>query len=274
MTTDRPSRRLFLGMLASGLTLPFVPSSALAKCSLPVSADQRRMIELLRSAPVVARRPIGSGINETWRLTLELEGERTDAAFRTGDTEYRTTDPRRRVRDHYAFEVAAYELSRLLGLQHVPVTVLREIDGVHGSLQRWVANAYDGIRAVVEYTGSAEVARRERQAQTLRTFDALIYNWDRHPGNVLYDQSGEIFYIDHTRAFRDSSHLPPAKKLRRLDPQFIQRLRDLDRKTVSCRLSQYLTPLELRALFVRRQLLLSHLKALVKEDGGARSLAT
>nr|NIM64006.1 hypothetical protein [Acidobacteriota bacterium]NIQ87020.1 hypothetical protein [Acidobacteriota bacterium] len=46
--------------------------------------------------------------------------------------------------DRHRQEVAAYRLDRFLGLGLVPVTVLREVDGVEGSMQQWVEHAIDG----------------------------------------------------------------------------------------------------------------------------------
>jgi hypothetical protein len=40
-------------------------------------------------------------------------------------------------------EIAAYQVNKLLGLNIVPLTVEREINGVVGSLQLWVNNIYD-----------------------------------------------------------------------------------------------------------------------------------
>jgi hypothetical protein len=62
---------------------------------------------------VVARKVLARGINGTVKVTLERDGVRAHAAFRTVDQE-RSSRPAQNepdrflFRDHYAFEVAAY----------------------------------------------------------------------------------------------------------------------------------------------------------------------
>ena len=85
--------------------------------------------EFLRTAEVIEHEDIGVGVTRPMKLVLS-DGQTTLAAS------WKTVDERRRgivrladgtternFRDSYAFEVAAYELDKLIGTNLVPVTV-------------------------------------------------------------------------------------------------------------------------------------------------------
>jgi hypothetical protein len=106
----------------------------------------REILDYLRTAEVVSRKPIGQGVTGAERVLLDRGGVRVRAAFRTFDRTYHgpfETLPSslRRVRDAAVFECAAYELSEALGLGRVPPTVWRQIGKASGSVQIWLEGA-------------------------------------------------------------------------------------------------------------------------------------
>ena len=113
--------------------------------------------DFLATAQVVGTKSLSTGITEPTKIYLERDGLRVDAVFHHVDRRERQT--RRlpggqvvaHLLDSYKSQVAAFEVSRLLGLDSVPPTVVRTIDGRTGSLQLWVQNAV------------TEQMRRERQ---------------------------------------------------------------------------------------------------------------
>ena len=140
---------LLLVLLSTGSI--FVPSASAVPVRwlgadgepLPFS-DEDEVLRFLLKANPVAWREIGEGINRTRKVTLELNGIRANAVFRTVDQgrQDRPMLPRRTAfHDSYVFEVAAFEMSRLLGLDNVPPAVLRRLRGQSGSLQLWVEKA-------------------------------------------------------------------------------------------------------------------------------------
>lgn len=94
-----------------------------------------------------------------------------------------------RKRSFVSRERAAYLISRFLGFNFVPPTVIKMVDGKEGSLQEFVEDAQIG--GEVEYE---EIDQHERAK--LNIFDSLIANVDRHCGNYLV-KDGKIFAIDH-----------------------------------------------------------------------------
>ena len=92
-------------------------------------------------------------------------------------------------------EIAAYLVDKKIGLNQVPITVERELDGVKGTLQIFV----DG-------TDRMSLKNRPR---FLTWFDDLIRNRDRHGGNYLTVQGRPVaidhgLSFDHPDAFKDN----------------------------------------------------------------------
>jgi hypothetical protein len=97
---------------------------------LPFRNDEE-VLEFLRTAEVTSAERTGLGINNPWRVDLEKDGVRARACFR--DVSVLRKQARMKdgfhlnFRDDALFEVAAYELGRLLGIRAIPPTVERRI---------------------------------------------------------------------------------------------------------------------------------------------------
>jgi hypothetical protein len=242
---------------ADGVRLPF--------------ASEEEILDYLRNAAVVDTERIDTGINRPVKLTLEKNGIKAHAIFRTVDrllVDGRTSRNRVRAkRDSYVFEVAAYKINRLLGLDKVPPVVLRRIQGRDGSLQLWVENAVTEATLLSEQRGQDSTRKRLLQRQVMIAYDNLIYNFDRHLGNVLYDQSGQLWYIDHTRSFRSRAELESPEKIQLCDRQLLQNLRHLKDEEIRETLKPYLNGLEIKTLMRRRDLLVERCDRQIAEHG-------
>jgi len=111
---------------------------------LPFTTDAE-VVDFLATARVVDRRRVGTGVTDPEKLLLERGGIRAHAIFHDVDVEKTRLRLRGQVvmffRDSYANNVAAYELSRLLGITNVPPAVVRKVDSTKGSLQMWLEEA-------------------------------------------------------------------------------------------------------------------------------------
>jgi hypothetical protein len=277
------SAALVLGALAAGPALAQPREQRLAAPTsylfldvegrpLPFQ-DHATICEALRSGKVASREPIGRGVAGAERLVLEHEGVRFRAAFRTVDVKVKSepVSGARRPKDYRdaaIFESAAYELSELLGLGRVPPAVERHIDGRAGTVQIWM----EGTRPEVELLEQGALTPPDesswrRQKQVMRVFDSLIANNDRNQGNLLIDAGWNIWLIDHTRAFKQSSELFERDKLTSCERGLWSALQGLDETVVRTRLEPYLESREIASLLRRREKLLDHLQGLIDKEG-------
>lgn len=259
---------------ASALDIPQADSTWLGADGGPLPfTSEDEILDFLTNAEVIDQERIESGINRPFKLTLQLDGVRAHAVFRTVDLN-RSPVGRMELRlaavhqhDSYIFEVAAYEIARLLGLERVPPVVLRTIDGNRGSLQLWMERARTEASRIAAKESPPAIASWVLQRRLMEVFDLLILNEDRHQGNVLTDEEGKLWFIDHTRAFQRVPAVISSIEL--CERSFYERLKRLDPKEIRRRLRPYLTPGETSALIARRRALLARVDALIAERGAA-----
>jgi hypothetical protein len=236
---------------------------------LPFHGDDE-VLEFLRTAEVVSRRTLPEGINREQQLVLEANGVRARAIFRTVDRELRRTrrpDGRYYVRwvDHHSGEPAAYALARAVGLDFVPPTVSRRLEGREGSLQLWI----EGGRRVEAGLQPPSPLAWIRQQWDMELFDELIFNADRNLGNLLAGPEYRLWVYDHGRAFQPKSELYDPDKLRRINRRVWDRLQSLSDDELKDVVREHLAVDQLEALLARRALLAERVQALVDEHGEA-----
>lgn len=93
-----------------------------------------------------------------------------------------------------ARETAAYVVSRALGWDLVPPTVLRKGPAGFGAVQRYIPHDPEEHYLAME---EIDVAR----AMRIAAFDVVINNADRKSGHVLFDPEGRMWGIDHGLGF-------------------------------------------------------------------------
>jgi len=212
---------------------------------------------------VIERKDLAEGINRPLKVRLRRGDLEAHAVFRTVNVKKPRHENGGNVyldfHDSYLHECAAYEVSRLLGLDHVPPCVVRDLDRRRGTLQLWIENAMTEEKRRqrgLEAPGPVDWAR---QHQTLLLFDALIYNFDRNQGNMLIDPEWKLWFIDHTRSFHPSDQIEDLDRIVWCERRLWQRLRALDPAEVERRLSGLLEPGRIAHLLKRREVLVRHL---------------
>ena len=227
------------------------PSTALV--SRPARTDQRdpgptSSRSSSPTASVTQSRDLGRGSTRPKLVVLERNGLKRRGIFKAVD-QGEPVDGE--ASDRYHHEVAAYRLSRRLGLDMVPVTVVREIDGRTGSLQWWVEGAVDH-QAAEAY--DLELYRTEVTARQLalgKVFDFLIGNPERELSDVLCLVNGEqVFLIDHSEAFAASPELSTNDLV--ATPSLAAALAKLDRAVLAADLEGLLTERQIEAVLARR----------------------
>ena len=196
-------------------------------------------------------------------MTLDDGTRRHDASVQRIDEtkeSFKRPDGKREFgfRDSWKFNLAAYHVAQLLGLETVPVSVERSLQGDPASYTWWVDDVIMDEGGRQEKKVEAPVTRRwEHQVMTMRIFDALIANTDRNKGNLLIDKDWTAWYIDHTRAFRRSHEILDPTPLVRCNRRLLDALRSLDEATVRARTSRWLNGQEIEAMMARRDALVA-----------------
>jgi hypothetical protein len=272
------------------LPLVVVLGAALALwVAAPLSAEEPApstdvQIAFLKSAKVVQSRPIGKGVTGALRLTLSDGSLTHDAAFQSVDQRSSAQDIREGNRragellfaDSYHYNIAAWELSRLLGLDRMmPVTIERRHNGASGALSWWVDDVMmdeaERERTAATPPGGLSLDVSE-QRQTMQVFAELVQDTDRNKGNVIYTNDWRLVMLDFTRAFRTQAALRTPAALGRIDRDLLARLRALSRNEVARAAGSHLSPFEVDAMMKRRDLIVQHFDRLVKERGEAAVL--
>jgi hypothetical protein len=228
--------------------------------------------EFLLTANVVSGEKILSGITQPLKVLLEKDGVRSYAVFRYVDLfqdEWRGERGmvRKNFRDSCYFEIAAYKLSKMLGLDCVPPVVLRKVQGQEGSLQIWVEYTITEKMRQDHKIDPPNQSSWRMQHEAMALFDNLIFNDDRNDGNVLIDPTWRLRWIDHTRAFRAFSQLSNFDEIHQIEEGMWKRLCDLDEEEVKERLHDCLRSTEISTLLKRRDLLVTKIQNLIDERG-------
>jgi hypothetical protein len=234
---------------------------------------EEQIRQFLLTAEVVASQRTTKGRTAPQRLTL-TDGKLThDAAFQTIDERKRLVrTPDRRVelffRDSYQFNIAAYELAKLVGLgDMVPVTVERQVKGRRGALCWWVRAMMDEADRQKQKIPPPDVDEWYAQMNKVWVFSQLIYDTDRNQTNILITEDWKLVMIDFTRAFRPFEDLEDPTKLLMCDRQLLSRLRELDEREVLEKTRPHLSKELVRAVMARRDRIVEHFEKLIRERG-------
>ena len=171
------------------------------------------------------------------------------------------------VRDSYTSQVAAFEVSRLLGMTDVPPTITRISDGEAGSAQLWIEQATtEKVRQEDGLEPPNYVLWNQVYAD-MRVFDNLINNIDRNQGNMLVDSQWNLWLIDHTRSFGRDKTLPMPETVTRCSRQLWQALQGLNETEIRHRMAPLLTTIEIEALLTRHRELVRLIRQRIEEKG-------
>jgi hypothetical protein len=242
-------------------------------------AQRESQEEFLRTAEIVKSEPIGEGVTKPFRLYLLKDGVEGKAAWKN------PSGVQLGFLEGWQYEIAAYRLDKLIGLNMVPPAVEREFEGKRGALVLWVDNTHsllDLVEKKIRIPDSA-AEHTEKMKWLARAWDCLIANEDRTQQNVLYTEDWRMILFDHSRAFRSSSKF--VKRLmfgrngivvsaqgnpvlfRRLPRWFVENVRTLTYENIKAAVGTTLEDKEIKAILARRELLLKEIDLMVKEQG-------
>lgn len=218
--------------------------------------------KFLREGKIIKTGSAGKGVTNSIRVTMTNGTLVHDAHIQVVD-ERKSTGPSARgtelnFRDSWTFNVAAYKLDRLIGLNLVPVSIERSYRSKSAAYTWWVDDVLmDEKERLSKKMQPPQPSVWAETMQLVRIFDQLIYNVDRNMGNLLITNDWRIWAIDHTRAFRLHKTLSKPENVSRCDRDVLEGLKRLDKDSLERELGRYLTGWERDAILARRDQIVS-----------------
>ena len=214
----------------------------------PGGLTDDQLEEFLHAADVVAKEAPPLVREGTQLLTLQRSDVKLRALFITAP-----------LAGRWQNEVAAYRLDRLLGIDMVPVTVARTIDGTPGALQFWIEKTVSAAVTEREQLRLPRWCSLESQYQLMRAFDALMGNPARRSDNVMLGrEDGLARLIDHAASFTASRRLDARVAKPSAGAELARRLRTLDVAKLAAAFGPLLDRAQLKAILARRDALLGN----------------
>jgi hypothetical protein len=260
---------LLFGILALG-------AAAFAQFLPEELAERAKWEEFLKTAEIIANEQMTSGaVTKPYVLTLK-QGDIT----KRGLWKDISGRPQGYV-DSWKYEIAGYELDKLLGLNMVPPTVERRFQERRGSLQIWV----DDTRSLKKLNEekikppSYKVFFYNRSLYLQRAFDNLIGNEDRHQDNYLIVMKDwRMILIDHSRSFRSSGkfikqltytekHPEGPMIMKELPKAFFEKIKGLTAEQIKTAVGDYLSDDEIKAVMIRKDLIIKEIDKLIAKNG-------
>lgn len=255
--------------LATSQPEPGPPPAALsavvaAAAHVPGDAEVERF---LRDASVVKTTGTKKGVTGALRATLSDGTVTHDAQIQTIDESKREFRTDRGVEfdfhDSWRFNIAAYTIDRMIGLNMAPVSIERKHRSTPGAWTWWLDDVLmdEGEKLKKKIEPPDRVAY-SRQWAMMHVFDELIANTDRNQGNIVYTRDWRLWLIDHTRAFRKNTALRNPARITRCDRQVFERLKLLDLPTLKQAVGKQLDDGQIRTLLARRDAIVKKLESL------------
>lgn len=266
------------------LALSAGPQIALAQFTPEQIAQREAQEEFLLTADILRSEPIGEGVTKPFKLYLKKGDVEAKAAWKN------PSGVQRGFLEGWQYEIAAYRLDKLIGLNMIPPAVEREFQGKEGALVYWAENKYSLLKIMEQGIRIPDSAldHTEKMKWLARAWDSLIANEDRTQQNILYTEDWRTILFDHSRAFRSAREF--VKRLmfgrngikvseagnpflfRRLPREFVQNVEALTFENIKAAVGTTLKDGEIKAVLARQKLLLKEVAQMIKEQGEAAVL--
>ena len=193
------------------------------------------MKDFLKNAKVIRTRTTSKGITAPKRLTLSDGMITHDAVFQAVDERQtvanlsgggRQAKTELNFVDSYRYNLAAYALAELLGLDHMMPVLRRAALGGHDRIDQLVrATLMDESDRLKKKIQPPNPTEWNHQMYRMRVFSSLVRDTDRNLTNVLITPEWKVMMIDFTRGFRLQPELMHEKDLAKMDRTLLARSR-------------------------------------------------
>jgi hypothetical protein len=273
---------MVLGFLAP---LLFIAPPVHSQFTAEEIAQRAQWEDFLRTAEITKYELIGEGVTKPWRLYLKKGDIEKTAAWKDIDK-----DLGGGARDSWKYEIAAYRLDKLIGLNMVPPTVEREFREKEGSLSLWIESKHflEILQQGIKVPESV-LKQMDDMKYITRLWYCLIANDDPTQENFKFTEDWRMILIDHSRAFRSDQEyterlvlgINGIKKtqadgkpflIRRVPRVLLDRIKALDFAGIKQAVGPYLTDTEIKSILARKRLIQAEIGAMIKENGEGKVL--
>jgi hypothetical protein len=266
------SRRRFLMSAGAAVTARIVAAETSSDRHLTANEVE----DFLRDGRVVKTRDLGIGVTNSTRATLQFNGVTHDAhvqCVNESKAQFQTiSGTELNFRDCWMFNVAAYRLDAMLGLNMTPPSVSRGWSGKGSAFTWWISDAMmEGERKKRNIT-PPDPHSFNQQMYVVRVFDQLVFNTDRNLQNLLITPDWKLWMIDHTRAFRLRKDLAAPNNLAKCDRTLLAKMRSLEFSELKHRMGDYVRVGEIDGILSRRDRIVSLFESKVAQHGEDRVL--
>ena len=238
-------------------------------------AQREELEEFLRTAEIIGYEEIGEGVTKPLRLLLKKGEVERNGVWK------KPSGIQKGFLEGWQYEIAAYQMDKLLGLNMIPPTVERKFKGKRGSLQLWIEHEYSFLEIMEQKIPipQSKIDHVYKMRYLNRAFDSLIANEDRTQQNIRYTKDWRIILIDHSRSFRSSKKFTekllfgkhaerrPKILFLKLPRAFVEKVKALNFDNIKKAVGRYLKDREIKAILIRKELLLAEIEELIKERG-------
>jgi hypothetical protein len=238
--------------------------SGMSQSSNEEESEMKSLEKFLRKAAVVSvgKNMVG-GRTAPWIVTLTDGKAKHRAMFKYVNSPRPSLAP-----SSYKYELAAYELTKLLGIEIVPPVVEREIEGRPGSLQIFMEGCIsekDRLRKKLE--PPAPRAFADALAE-IKVFENLVYNECMNKEDTLiHKESWKVCRVDFGDAFFPSLELLRGCEITRCSRKIYQGMLQLGDDVIDSAMKAYLNDEEINALLQRKRLIIEKIKKSIEEKG-------
>jgi hypothetical protein len=226
--------------------------------------DTAKIEAFLRKGPIVEiRKDLEIGRTLSWTVSLDDGTTKGRALFK-----YVHRPRPAAFADCYEYELAAYELNRMLGLDIVPPTVARKINGNPGALQWRLEGCLterDRERSGLQPPDLDVFLKR---LEEIRIFEFLVNDECQDKDDTLiHKDNWAVCRVDFSEAFGPGPAIEDACPFARCSRRLFEGLSETTRRDFARRLQPYLSGAELGDLWNRRGWIVGRIRKLIEEKG-------
>jgi hypothetical protein len=173
----------------------------------------------------------------------------------------------------FKHELAAYDLSKVLGVDVIPPVIARRIENIPGSLQIMIEGCITELDRQQQYLSPPDPQAFADRVAEIRVLEHLTHCERTDLGDLLiHEDTWKVCRVDFAEAFAPKGELLKEADIHRCSKRLYEGLKSAPVKAIEDAVRPHLEGPEIKALLARRLLILGRIGSLIKERGEAAVL--